>query len=70
MYRNSNRHSGEMLLAFAAWLCTLPLIALLVVPIWGLYTAGMVAVLVLAAILAVCWSACGWQIIFKQRSSG
>ena len=52
-------HADEMLLAFAVWLCSLPLIAFIVIPLLGLGTAGVVALGVLTFLMAICWGACG-----------
>jgi len=55
-------HADEMLLAFAVWLCSLPLIAFMVIPLFGLGTAGVVALGVLIVLMGICWGACGWKI--------
>jgi hypothetical protein len=56
-------HSDEMLLAFAVWLCSLPLIALIVIPFLGLGMTGMIALALLIVLLAICWGMCGWKIM-------
>jgi len=61
-------HSDEMLLAFAVWLCSLPLIALIIIPILGLGTMGMIALALLITLLAICWGMCGWKIYNGQDS--
>ncbi len=61
-------HSDEMLLAFAVWLCSLPLIALIIIPFWGLGTMGMIAFALLIILLAICWGMCGWKIYNRQDS--
>ena len=61
-------HSDEMLLAFAVWLCSLPLIAFVVIPFWGLGTMGMIALALLITLLAICWGMCGWKIYKNQDS--
>ncbi len=43
------------------WLCTLPLVALLVIPFFGLKTAGAVAAALLFVAMGICWGACGWK---------
>ena len=48
-------HSDEMLLAFVVWLCSLPLIALIIIPFWGLGTMGMIAFALLVILLTICW---------------
>lgn len=59
-------HSDEMLLAFAVWLCSLPLIALIIIPFWGLGMMGMIALALLIILLAICWGMCGWNIYKSQ----
>ena len=63
MLRRMGFHSDEMALAFILWLCSLPLVALTVIPFFGLKTAGAVAAaLVLFFVaMAICWGACGWK---------
>ncbi|MGH2373225.1 MAG: hypothetical protein ACRDIC_07050, partial [bacterium] len=46
---------APLLLALLLWLCTLPLVLLLVSPFFGLNTALIVAAVVLIAILLVCF---------------
>ena len=47
------------------WLCTLPLVALLVIPFFGLKTAGVAALISFFVAMAMCWGACGWK-AFKR----
>lgn len=61
MFRRLGFHSDEMALAFVVWLCSLPLVALIVIPLFGLKTAGVVALVVFFVALAICWGACGWK---------
>jgi hypothetical protein len=51
-------HASPIGLALAVWLCTLPVVFLLVAPRLGAGTAVAVALAVLAAIGLVCWAAC------------
>ena len=53
-------HSDTMLLALAVWLCSLPLMALIVIPLFGLKVAGGVALGLLVVALAVCRGICQW----------
>jgi uncharacterized membrane protein (DUF4010 family) len=39
----------------------LPLVALIVVPLFGLKTAGVVAFVLFFVAMAICWGACGWK---------
>jgi len=46
--------SDNLLIAFAVWMCTLPLLALMVAPRFGLAVAGGAALLSLIVALVVC----------------
>ncbi len=61
MFRRLGFHSDDMALAFILWLCTLPLVALLVIPFFGLKVAGAVAVALFFGAMAICWGVCGWK---------
>jgi hypothetical protein len=65
MFRRLNVFSEDMALALVVWLCSLPLIGFLIIPVWGLKTAGLLALLVLVAIMVVCWGFCGWKVFRK-----
>lgn len=64
MFRRLGHHSDEMALAFGVWLCTLPLAGLIVIPLFGLKVAGIVALALLVAAVAICWGICSWK-VFK-----
>ena len=61
MFRRLGFHSDEMALALVLWLCSLPLVALVVIPIFGLTVAGIVALALFFVDLVVCWGICGWK---------
>jgi len=42
---------------------SLPLVALIVVPFFGLKVAAILAVVLFFTTLAICWGICGWKII-------
>jgi hypothetical protein len=65
MWKIFSLHSEDMLLSIVIWLCTLPFIALIVAPAWGVKMAGLFSLGVLVTILAVCWSLCGWKVLKK-----
>jgi len=67
MSRRFGFHPDEMLLAFMVWLCSLPLIALILIPFWGLGVMSMIALALLIILLAICWGMCGWKIIKGRR---
>jgi hypothetical protein len=52
----------DMALAIVIWLCTLPLVGLLVIPFFGLKVGLIVAVALFIAAMAICWGICGWKI--------
>jgi len=55
----------DMAVAILIWLCTLPLIGILIVPFFG-WQAGLAAAAVLFILaMFVCWGICGWKFIKK-----
>ena len=64
MLRRLGFHSDEMALALVLWLCSLPLVALVVIPLFGLKVAGVAALALFFVAMAVCWGICGWK-VFK-----
>ncbi len=62
MFRRLGSHSDEMALALAVWLCSLPLVALVVIPLFGPSVAGVVALALFLVAMAVCWGICGWKV--------
>ncbi|MFO7540608.1 MAG: hypothetical protein R6X32_21435 [Chloroflexota bacterium] len=62
-------HSETMVLAVALWLCALPVIAILVIPFFGLKVGGVLALVLFLVLLVMCWSLCGrqaWQVRQKR----
>lgn len=55
----------DMALAIMIWLCTLPLVGLLVIPFFGLKVGLIVAVALFIAAMVICWGICSWK-IFKS----
>jgi len=62
MFRKFSVNLDEMALAMVLWLCTLPLVGLLIVPFFGLKAAAVVAVAFFIFAMAVCWGICGWKV--------
>lgn len=52
----------EMALAVVLWLCTLPLVALFIVPFFGLKAGVIAAIMLFFVAMAVCWGICGWKL--------
>lgn len=53
---------GDMALALVLWLCSLPLVALLIVPFWGWKIGAVAAVILFFFAMAICWGVCGWKL--------
>lgn len=64
MFRRLGFHFDEMALALAVWLCSLPLVALVVIPLFGLEAVGIAALALFFVALAICWGICEWK-VFK-----
>lgn len=68
MLRKLTLDFGDMALALVLWLCSLPLVALLVVPFFGLKIGAIVAVVLFFVAMAICWGVCGWK-VYKGKPS-
>jgi len=55
-------------LAFAVWICTLPLIGLVIAPVFGPQTAIAIAVASLIGMLILCWWNCILRLIQRFRN--
>lgn len=69
MFRRLGYHSDEMLIAFAVWLCSLPLVGLIVLPLFGQTVAGVTAVVLFFVLMAICWGACTWKLVAESKKS-
>lgn len=63
MFRKLHFDFGDMALALALWMCSLPVVALLVVPIFGLRVGAIVAIVLFFVTMAICWGICSWKIL-------
>jgi hypothetical protein len=63
MFKLSHFYSEDMALAVIIWICTLPLVGLVVAPLFGPQAASLTALALLIAIMAVCWLICGWKLV-------
>ena len=52
----------DLALATVIWMCTLPLVGLLVLPFFGLKISLLVAAVLLIFMLVVYWGICSWKI--------
>ena len=65
MLRRFASHFDDMALAITIWMCTLPLVGLLVVPFFGLKVGLIVAAALFIAAMVICWGICGWK-VFRE----
>ncbi len=70
MLRKFTFDSGDMALALVLWLCSLPLVALLVVPFFGFKVGAIVAVGLFFVAMAFCWGVCGWKVYQNYTKDG
>ncbi len=62
MLRTLSRYFDNMALALVLWLCTLPLIGLLIVPFFGLQVVALAAVGLFVIAMTMCWGICSWKL--------
>ena len=60
MFNQLGVGSDRMALSLMLWLCSLPLLALLI-PLLGLRVVGLATLLWLLVVATVCWGICGWR---------
>ncbi len=70
MLRKFSVDSGDMALALVLWLCSLPLVALLVVPFLGFKVGAVAAVVLFFVSMAICWGICGWKVYQTYTKDG
>lgn len=67
MLRNLQFDFGDMALAIVVWLCTLPLIGFIAIPLLGRGSAILIAIGLFFLIMAVCWGICGVKAYQSMR---
>ena len=65
MLRRFAGHFDDMALAIIIWMCTLPLVGLLVVPLFGLKVGLVAAAALFITAMVICWGICGWK-VFRE----
>jgi hypothetical protein len=65
MLKRITAHFDDMVLAIAVWMCRLPLVGLLVIPLLGLKAGLVVAAMLFIVIMIICQGICGWKIFRK-----
>ena len=63
MRRKLSVYVDTMTLIVVLWLCSLPLIGLVVLPLFGRTVAFTVALALLPILLLICWGICGWHVL-------
>ena len=66
MLKRLGSHSDSMILALVLWLCSLPLVLLIVVPLLGLTAAGIATLTLLFVAMVLCWGVCSWKVFQNQ----
>lgn len=61
MLRKFSIRPDDMILALVLWICTLPLVALFVVPFFGWKVAAIAALALFFLAVAIYWGICGWK---------
>ena len=54
--------SEEMAQAVILWLCSLPAVALVIIPVLGVQAGIVAALSLLVGAMAICWGRCGWKV--------
>jgi hypothetical protein len=67
MRQRFSLNEDTMALTIVLWLCSLPLIGLVVLPLFGQAVAAATAVVLLLIMLPICWGICSWRVV-KERS--
>lgn len=65
MLKRLTVHFDDMVLAIAVWMCSLPLVGLLVIPLLGLKASLVVAATLFIIVVIICRGICGWKIFRK-----
>lgn len=59
--------TDTMALMVVLWLCSLPLIGFIILPLFGRPVAIATALTLLPLLLVVCWGICGWPLVRKHK---
>lgn len=62
MFRRLTGHFDDMALAIAVWMCVLPAVGLIVLPLVGWEISLLLAAALLAVAVSICWGLCTWKI--------
>jgi putative effector of murein hydrolase LrgA (UPF0299 family) len=67
MKQENSRYGDTMVLTIVLWICSLPLVGLVILPLFGRTVAAYTIVGLLILFLLICWGICGWHVV-KERS--
>jgi hypothetical protein len=59
--------SETMALTLVVWLCSLLLVGLVVLPLFGSAVALVTGLALLVALLAICWGVCGYHVVKNKE---
>lgn len=62
MLKRFGLEPDDMAIALLIWLCSLPLIGILIIPFLGWQVGLASAILLFILAVIVCWGVCGWKI--------
>ena len=62
MFEKFKTGLDNMALTIVIWLCTLPLVGLLVIPFFGPHVGLAAAIALFIFAVGICWGICGWTI--------
>jgi hypothetical protein len=62
MRKQLTAHFDDMVLVIAVWMCSLPLVGLLVIPLMGIKAGLVVAAMLFLVIVIACWGIYSWKI--------
>ena len=66
-FTNLTGFSETMALTLVVWLCSLLLVGLIVLPLFGAKVALVTAGGLLVAVLALCWGICGYHVVNNKE---
>lgn len=66
MRQKLSRYKDTIALTIVLWLCSLLLVGLVVLPLFGRVVAASTAVGLLLVLLFVCWGICGWRVVQER----
>lgn len=66
MFRWKDFYSEDMLWIGAAWLCTIPFTAALIVPVYGAFAFLFTSLVLFVIAALICWIMCGWKLVKKN----